>query len=270
MSQDTRRGGHCYRLDAHEFVNKTACSPPKVGRAADEPRQLWTDKTASAGAFCRCCAPFLYRPSLLAIAGPALADDMDALPRPADRGQGAPRRLRKGDRGRAGAGKDLGIANAVRGQAFRLKGNNDKAIAAFDAAHAADPDALEYVTWRGLAYERKGDDEHAMADYNLVLQTRPNAALALNFRGTLYLRQGALQSALDDFNAAVNVAPNLYIARVNRGRVLTINKDYDGALADFAEAERIDPAGAAGPAASLSHLYRHGQVRQGALRIATP
>jgi tetratricopeptide (TPR) repeat protein len=140
------------------------------------------------------------------------------------------------------SGKDLGIAYNVRGQAFLLKGNSDKAIGAFSAAHDADPDALEYVNFRGVAYERKGDDDHAMADYNFVLQARPNAALALNNRGTLYLRKGALQSALDDFNASVKNNPNLYLAHANRGRVLSINKDFDGALADFAEAERIDPA----------------------------
>jgi len=179
--------------------------------------------------------------AVVAIAGPALADDLDLC---RDRQTEAKARLDACEKivaaGQATA-KDLGIANFVRGQAFVSKGNNDKAVAAFDAAHAADPDALEYVTWRGLAYERKGDDDHALADYNLVLQARPQAALARNFRGTLHFRKGALQSALDDFNGALKVAPNLYIAHVNRGRVLTINKDYDGALSDFAEAERIDP-----------------------------
>jgi tetratricopeptide (TPR) repeat protein len=179
--------------------------------------------------------------AVVAIAGPALADDLDLC---RDRQTEAKARLDACEKivaaGQATA-KDLGIANFVRGQAFVSKGNNDKAVAAFDAAHAADPDALEYVTWRGLAYERKGDDDHALADYNLVLQARPQAALARNFRGTLHFCKGALQSALDDFNGALKVAPNLYIAHVNRGRVLTINKDYDGALSDFAEAERIDP-----------------------------
>jgi tetratricopeptide (TPR) repeat protein len=115
--------------------------------------------------------------AVVAIAGPALADDLDLC---RDRQTEAKARLDACEKivaaGQATA-KDLGIANFVRGQAFVSKGNNDKAVAAFDAAHAADPDALEYVTWRGLAYERKGDDDHALADYNLVLQARPQAAL---------------------------------------------------------------------------------------------
>jgi tetratricopeptide (TPR) repeat protein len=186
----------------------------------------------------------------LAFAGPARADDMDTC---RDRQTEAKARLDACDKVIAAGqvtGKDLGIANAVKGQAFLTKNNHDKAIAAFDAAHAADPDNLAYINARGMAYEAKGDDDHAMADYNLILQMRSNAPVALNNRGTLYLRKGALQSALDDFNAAIKSNPNLYLGHTNRGRVLTINKDYNGALADFAEAERIDPA------APQAHTYR--------------
>jgi tetratricopeptide (TPR) repeat protein len=141
------------------------------------------------------------------------------------------------------SGKDLGVAYSVRGAALINKRDVDKAIAAFDAAHAADPGALEYVNSRGWAYEQKGDDDRAMEDYNLVLQARPNQALVLNNRGTLYLRKGNLQAALDDFNAATKSNPNLYFAHTNRARVLTANGDFEGALANLAEAERIDPNG---------------------------
>jgi tetratricopeptide (TPR) repeat protein len=186
-----------------------------------------------------------------AIAGPTLGDDMETCRNKQAEDKAA--RLEACERVIAGgqaSGKDLALAYAVRGQAFLTKNNHDKAIAAFDAAHAADPDNPAYINARGMAYEAKGDDDHAMADYNLILQMRSNAPIALNNRGTLYLRKGALQSALDDFNAALKSNPNLYLGHTNRGRVLTINKDYNGALADFAEAERIDPA------APQAHSYR--------------
>jgi tetratricopeptide (TPR) repeat protein len=117
---------------------------------------------------------------LVAVAGPALADDMDAC---RDRQTEAKARLDACEKVIAAAqvsGKDLAVAYGVKGQALNLKRAYDKAIVAFDAAHAADPDATPYITSRGLAYEGKGDDAHALADYNLVLQMRPNAALALN------------------------------------------------------------------------------------------
>jgi tetratricopeptide (TPR) repeat protein len=190
----------------------------------------------------------------LAIAGPVLADDMESC---RDKQTEAKARMDACEKVIAAGqvtGKDLAIANYVRGQVFRTKGNYDRAISAFDAAHTADPDNPEYITFRGLAYEEKGDDDHAMADYNLVLQTHPKAGRAFYNRGTLYLRKAALQSALDDFNQALQYVPSTsslaYLAHADRGRVLTINKDFDGALADFAEADRINPA------ASLARLNR--------------
>jgi tetratricopeptide (TPR) repeat protein len=197
---------------------------------------------------------FLVLVVTLAIAGPVLADDMATC---RDKQAEAKARLDACEKviaaGQA-SGKDLAIANYVRGQVFRTKGNYDRAISAFDAAHTADPDNPEYITFRGLAYEEKGDDDHAMADYNLVLQTHPKAGRAFYNRGTLYLRKAALQSALDDFNEALKYVPSTsslaYLAHADRGRVRTINKDFDGALADFAEADRINPA------ASLARLNR--------------
>jgi tetratricopeptide (TPR) repeat protein len=205
---------------------------------------------------------FLVLVVTLAIAGPVLADDMatcrdkqaeakarlDACEKVLAAGQAPGKDLMSGKDSMSG--KDLAIAYAVRGQAFQIKRNYDKAITAFSAAHDANPDDPVYINTRGFTYEQKGDDDHAMADYNLVLQMRWNFAPALYNRGTLYMRKGALQSALDDFNAALKIKPEFYRALADRGRVRTINKDFDGALADFAEAERIDPA------AGQARLYR--------------
>jgi tetratricopeptide (TPR) repeat protein len=190
----------------------------------------------------------------MAIAGPALADDMETCRDKQVEAKARQDACEKVLAAGQASGKDLALANYVRGQVFRTKGNYDRAISAFDAAHTADPDNPEYITFRGLAYEEKGDDDHAMADYNLVLQTHPKAGRAFYNRGTLYLRKAALQSALDDFNEALKYVPSTsslaYLAHADRGRVLTINKDFDGALADFAEADRINPA------ASLARINR--------------
>jgi tetratricopeptide (TPR) repeat protein len=179
-----------------------------------------------------------------AVAGPRLGDDMETCRNRQSEDKAA--RLDACERviaaGKA-SGKDLAWAYSARGESFAQKRNYDKAIAAYNAAHDADPDEANYINARGYAYEEKGDDDHAMADYNLVLQMRPRAPLALYNRGTLYQRRGALQSALDDYNAALKLKPDLYRALAERGRVLTIQRDFDAALADFAAAERIDPAG---------------------------
>jgi tetratricopeptide (TPR) repeat protein len=186
---------------------------------------------------------FFMSAVVLAISGPALADDLETCrDRQVEDKAGRLEACEKVIAAGQASGKDMAIAYGMRGRAFRLKRNYDKAIAAFDAAHAADPGDPGYLNARGFVYEAKGDDEHAMADYNLALQMRPNFGYAVYNRGTLYLRKGALQSALDDFNAAIKLNPNFYRAYTDRGRVLTITRDFDGALADFAEAEKIDPA----------------------------
>ena len=147
------------------------------------------------------------------MAGPTLADDLETCRN--KQTEAKAERLDACERLIAGGkttGKDLALAYAVRGQTFGQKRNYDKAIAAFNAAHDADPDEANYINARGFAYEQKGDDDHAMADYNLVLQMRPRSPLAFNNRGTLYMRKAALQSALDDFNAALALKPDLYRA----------------------------------------------------------
>jgi tetratricopeptide (TPR) repeat protein len=177
-----------------------------------------------------------------AVAGPTLSDDLETCRNKQAEDKAA--RVQACERviadGQASA-KDVGLANAVRGQAFMQKRNYDKAIAAFSAAHDADPDDVNILYARGFAYEAKGDNDNAMADYNSVLAKRPKAFNAIYFRGTLYMRKNALQSALDDFNAALNIKPDLYRALADRRHLRAVTKDFDGALADFAEAERINP-----------------------------
>jgi tetratricopeptide (TPR) repeat protein len=211
--------------------------------ALNEPRRQSTDELIEPRrSFPPMLRAFIASAVLLAIAGPALADDLEAC---RDRQAEAKARLDACEKAIASgqaSGKDLATAHFVRGNALLTRRDNDKAIAAFGAAHDADPDNVVYLNSRGIAYERKGDDDHAMADYNLALQMRPNYGSAYNNRGTLYLRKRALQSALDDFNAALKYSPGLYIAHVNRARVLTINRDFTGAIAEFAEAQRIDSA----------------------------
>ena len=129
---------------------------------------------------------------LVAVAGPALADDIDTC---RDRQTEAKARL--------DACEKVIADDKIRRQGWPfayavgdtlIKSDYDGAIAAFEAAHAADPDNPNYINGRGLAFEGKGDDEHAMADYRSRFGCVPNSALAYNNRGTIYLRKGATSS----------------------------------------------------------------------------
>src|ERR1700722_19773207 len=200
-----------------------------------------TTKQCCAGAGCEMLRALLMSAVLLAVAGPALADDMDVC---RDKQSEPKPRLEACEKiiaARQTTGKDLGIAYSVRAQALAAKRVYDKAITAFSAAHDADPDNPGIIDARGWAYERTGQDDLAMYDYNLALQKRPNFGNAYNNRGTLYLRRRALQSALDDFSSAIKYSPKMLFGYTNRARVETLNKDFDAALADFATAQQVEP-----------------------------
>lgn len=139
-------------------------------------------------------------------------------------------------------GKDKATALLVHGNALITRRDYDKAIEAFSAAIALDPDSALILNSRGIAYERKGQDDLALADYNFALQKRPTYGVPYSNRGTIHLRRGALQSAVDDFSLSIKYAPRFLLGWTNRARVRTLMKDFDGAIADFAEAEKIDPA----------------------------
>lgn len=143
-------------------------------------------------------------------------------------------------------GKSRAFALWYRGDTLIKKRSYDAAIAAFSAAHDADPDNVGYVNARGIAYGNKGDEEHALADYDLCLQMRPNYASAHNNSGNIYMRRGELQRALDEFNLALKLNASMqdrHIHLFNRGRVETLLKQYEPALTDFANARVINPDG---------------------------
>ena len=144
------------------------------------------------------------------------------------------------------ASKSRAFAFWFRGDALNKKRDYDGAIAAYSAAHDADPDNVGYINSRGIAYMNKGDDDHALADYDLCSQLRPSFSSPYNNRGLIYLRKGEFDRALEDFNSAVKYPANnasRFIFLSNRGSVQTYRKQYDAALADFAEARKLNPDG---------------------------
>ncbi len=143
-------------------------------------------------------------------------------------------------------GKTKASAFWVRGDSLMKKRDYDNAIAAFSAAHDADPDNVGHLNSRGIAYMSKGDDEHALADYDLCLQMRPNFGNAYNNRGIIFLRKLDFQRAFAEFDSAVKSGasgPSRYLHLYNRARSETLLRQYDAALADFSEAQKLNADG---------------------------
>jgi lipoprotein NlpI len=99
------------------------------------------------------------------------------------------------------------LAYYNRGDTYRARGNNYRAIADYSEVIRLDPKfVLAYVV-RGNAYRARGDNDHAIADYSEAIRLEPKFADAYYSRGLAYLYSGALDKALADVSEASVLDP---------------------------------------------------------------
>jgi tetratricopeptide (TPR) repeat protein len=94
---------------------------------------------------------------------------------------------------------------------------------------------------RGQAWLKTGDDNRAIADFDASIRLDPASAWTFNNRGTAWYFKGDREHALDDFNEAVRLDPDYALAWHNRGEVRKDKGDLNGAIADYGTAIRLDP-----------------------------
>src|SRR6516225_4005720 len=82
-----------------------------------------------------------------------------------------------------------------RGNAWRNKGDLDRAIADYNEAIRLDPKDAKAYNNRGIASRAKADLDRAIADYNEAIRLDPNAGSYKN-RGVANLYAGSLSKAL--------------------------------------------------------------------------
>ena len=140
-------------------------------------------------------------------------------------------------------GQDLSSAYNNRANAYREKGDKDRALADYNEAIRLDPKyALAYFS-RGSFYGNiLGDKDRALADYNEAIRLDPKYAPAYNNRGNNYSGRGDNGRALADLDEAIRLDPKLALAYFSRGSFYgNVMGDKDRALADYNEAIRLDP-----------------------------
>jgi tetratricopeptide (TPR) repeat protein len=142
----------------------------------------------------------------------------------------------------------IGIA-----ESFRRQGQHDEAIAAYNAALDADPDALTAYVGLGRTAADKGDLQAAIGYYNQALARKPDdidAHIDTHFwLGQALIEQDQFSAALKEFEIVLDRDPNNAIAYYGSGRAYSRIAegmygvdDAEAAQYDALARERLDKA----------------------------
>jgi tetratricopeptide (TPR) repeat protein len=119
--------------------------------------------------------------------------------------------------------------------------NYDETIKLFTNAIRLEPNNSYAYNGRGNAYRDKGDLEKAITDYTQAIRFNPDYANAYNGRGDTYRDKGDLEKAITNYTQAIHLNSDYENAYNNRGDVYYKKGDYDKAIADFEAALRLNP-----------------------------
>jgi tetratricopeptide (TPR) repeat protein len=146
------------------------------------------------------------------------------------------------------AGRDKGdkLAEAFnnRGVGYRLKGDQDRAIADYTQAIKLNAKFAAAFNNRGVAYDKKGEFDRAIQDYDQAIKLKPSTEAHFN-RGNAYLGKSQYASAIDDYNQAIKLKADFAAAFDNRCWARAVVGILKTALADCNEALRLVPNNAA-------------------------
>ena len=116
------------------------------------------------------------------------------------------------------------------GAARHTLGRLDHALAAFDRAHACDPESVRVLTARATVLALLDRRDEARETYRRALALKPDDAQVLANIGILCEDAGQLAAALDYYTQALTAQPDHYAALLNRGALLLRLERYDEAL----------------------------------------
>lgn len=120
-----------------------------------------------------------------------------------------------------------------RGNAYLMKGDQEKALADYNEAISAKSDYAPPYMNRGFIFQSKKQYDQAIKDYDEAIRLAPDEAEAYLNRGNTYYEKGDDVRALADYDKAIQLKPDLATAYYNRAGVHHNKGRYDAAIADY-------------------------------------
>lgn len=148
------------------------------------------------------------------------------------------------DQAIADGGKGTSPAALYRlSEAYAVKGDYAKSLAALDSAISARPNFLDALCDRAVLLGMKRDFQKASADLDAVVKADPNFARGHYMRGMAYQSAGNHDEAIKNFNEAIRVNQKYGMAYIGRAGSYMgkKEKDNDLALADLTKAIEVEP-----------------------------
>ncbi len=144
--------------------------------------------------------------------------------------------------------EDVTLLRAREGAAALMRGQYDKAIAAYDEALQT-PEIADFIeasiySDRGVAKWRLGQTKEAIDDFNQSIQLSPENGAVYNNRGNALMDLGHPDEAVKDFDRAIALSPNYGAAYNNRGNAQVALAQYTLAFQDFRKAVELMPRSA--------------------------
>ena len=144
--------------------------------------------------------------------------------------------------------EDKTLLRAREGAAALMRGQYDKAVAAYDEALTA-PEIADFIkasiySDRGVAKWRMNQTKDAIEDFNKSIQLSAENAIVYNNRGNALMDLGHPDEAVKDFDRAIALSASYGAAYNNRGNAHVALGQYDAAFQDFRKAVELMPQSA--------------------------
>jgi superkiller protein 3 len=133
------------------------------------------------------------------------------------------------------------VAEFNLGNAFRLEGKMDDAIAHYENALKIRPNYAQAHVNLGHALLDKGQVDDAIAHFESALQTKPRDATAHFNLGNAFREQGKLDDAIAQYQMVLQLKPNFANAHVNLGKILFQQGKVMESIAEYQSALELTP-----------------------------